>query len=177
MGRASGMKSVSTGAGVRTRGTANVVRDFGDLHAHYHDGFLLTLAAADEPESERGVDWWEAQTLAEALERHDGLLLGAFTYEEGTDGAVTLIWTDYDNEDSPIGGVLCLTAADVKPFGDWLRALPRPREHPQLIACNADFERHQQALREELYAGLPDTLEHEGCHYRLWARDNDGNSL
>ena len=169
------MKNVSAGA--HTRGTADVVCDFGGLHAHYHDGFYLTLAAADDLESEQGIDWWESQALAEALERHDGLLLGAFDYEEDGDGAVTLIWTDYDMDDNPVGGALRLSADDVKPFGDWLRALPRPREHPQLVQCNADFERRQQALREELYAGLPDTVEHEGCRYRLWARDNDGNSL
>jgi hypothetical protein len=147
------------------------------VHADY-DGFILSLSDGGvDNGNEHGLMWGNAQELAEALTRHDGLLLSVFEYEENANGDVRLTYSDYGIDEEPIGAVFVVAAADVEALAAWLQQLPKPLTHSALAARAAQFEKEQKRLREDLYAGLADELTFEGATYRLWARDDAGVGL
>lgn len=151
---------------------------FGAVQADF-SGYGITLVSTDDDYSEQHVSfsYGSVPDLVEAIDRHDGLLLAVLEYVENPDESITLCWTDYDMYDEVIGGEVTIASEHVPAFREWLTNLEMPCSRPEDAARDAAYEEHRRSIRERLYAGHPDTIEHEHVLYLLWAHDQHGTAL
>jgi hypothetical protein len=127
---------------------------FGQLTASF-DGSIVSLSVPEQ--TSLHLLPHQAGDLVEAFDRHDGLLLGTFDYREQPDGTVELPWDDYDADEQPVGGTLTIPAVHVSALRDWLAAIPLP----PMDARGDEFRERKRRVRVDLYAGLPDAVNHE----------------